>query len=117
FYSQDRALRPAAELNVPTAFSEFIRQRGPFEPAAGSTFEHVIRTKQSVHLADAAAEGQFFSNNSARLCGARAPPWPCRCSRRTSRSAQSPFIARRYDRSATDRSSLSAISRSRPSSP
>jgi GAF domain-containing protein len=71
FYYQDGALRPAAELNVPTAFSEFIRQRGPFQPAPGSTFEHVIRTKQSVHLADAAAEGQFFSNNSAKLGGAR----------------------------------------------
>jgi two-component system, NtrC family, sensor kinase len=71
FYYQDGALRPAAELNVPTAFSEFIRQRGPFQPAPGSTFEHVIRTKQPVHLADASAEGQFFSNNSARLGGAR----------------------------------------------
>src|SRR5262249_28665296 len=71
FYYQDGALRLAAELNVPTAFSEFIRQRGPFQPAPGSTFEHVIRTKQSVHLADAAAEGQFFSNNSAKLGGAR----------------------------------------------
>jgi GAF domain-containing protein len=71
FYYQDGVLRPAAELNVPTAFLEFIRQRGPFQPAPGSTFEHVIRTKQSVHLADAAAEGQFFSNNSAKLGGAR----------------------------------------------
>jgi len=71
FYYQEGVLRPAAELNVPTAFSEFIRQRGPFQPAPGSTFEHVIRTKQSVHLADAAAEGQFFSNNSAKLGGAR----------------------------------------------
>jgi GAF domain-containing protein len=71
FYYQDGALRPAAELNVPPPFSEFIRQRGPFQPAVGSTFEHVIRTKQPVLLADAATEGQFFSNNSARLGGAR----------------------------------------------
>src|SRR5262249_60366995 len=41
------------------------------QPAAGSTFELVIRTKQAVHLADAATEGQFFSNNSAKLGGAR----------------------------------------------
>src|SRR5262249_28496002 len=46
FYYEDGALRPAAELNVPTTFSEFIRQRGPFQPAPGSTFEHVIRTKR-----------------------------------------------------------------------
>ena len=71
FYYQDGALRPAAELNVPPPFSEFIRQRGPFQPAVGSTFEHVIRTKQPVLLADAATEGQFFSNNSAKLGGAR----------------------------------------------
>jgi GAF domain-containing protein len=71
FYYQDGALRPAAELNVPPLFSEFIRQRGSFQPAVGSTFEHVIRTKQPVLLADAATEEQFFSNNSAKLGGAR----------------------------------------------
>jgi signal transduction histidine kinase len=48
-----------------------MRQRGPFQPAVGSTFEHVIRTKQPVRLADAAAEEQFFSNNAAKLGGAR----------------------------------------------
>jgi hypothetical protein len=36
FYYQHGTLRPAAELNVPKAFSEFIRQRGPFQPAPGS---------------------------------------------------------------------------------
>jgi GAF domain-containing protein len=67
FYYQDGALRPAAELNVPTAYSEFMRQRGPHQLAAGSTFEQVFRTKQPVRLADAAARGQFFSNNAAKL--------------------------------------------------
>src|SRR6266566_59326 len=71
FYHEGGAFRPAAELNVPTAYSEFMRQRGPFQPAVGSTFEHVIRTKQPVRLADAAAEEQFFSNNAAKLGGAR----------------------------------------------
>jgi GAF domain-containing protein len=71
FYYQDGALRPAAELNVPTAYSEFMRTRGPHQLAVGSTFEHVLRTKQPVRLADAAAEGQFFSNNAAKLGGAR----------------------------------------------
>src|SRR5262245_21944051 len=71
FYYEDGALRPAAELNVPPPFAEFIRKRGPFQPAAGSTFEHVIRMKRPVLLADAATEGQFFSNNSAKLGGAR----------------------------------------------
>ena len=71
FYYEDGALRPAAELNVPPPFAEFIRKRGPFQPAVGSTFEHVIRMKRPVLLADAATEGQFFSNNSAKLGGAR----------------------------------------------
>jgi signal transduction histidine kinase/CheY-like chemotaxis protein/uncharacterized membrane protein len=71
FYYQDGALRPAAELNVPTAYSEFMRQRGPHQLAAGSTFEHVFRTKRPVRLADAATRGEFFSNNAAKLGGAR----------------------------------------------
>src|SRR5260370_24626241 len=71
FYYEGGAFRPAAELNVPRAYSEFMRQRGPFQPAVGSTFEHVIRTKQPVRLADAAAEERFFSNNAAKLGGAR----------------------------------------------
>src|SRR5262249_8774921 len=71
FSSQDGALRPAAELNVPRPYSEFMRQRGPHQLAAGSTFEHVLRTKQAVCLTDAAAEGQFFSNNAAKFVGAR----------------------------------------------
>jgi two-component system, NtrC family, sensor kinase len=48
-----------------------MRQRGPHQLAAGSTFEHVFRTKQPICLADAAAEGQFFSNNAAKFGGAR----------------------------------------------
>jgi signal transduction histidine kinase len=71
FHWQDGAFCPAAQLNVPTAYSELIRQRGSFQPAAGSTFEHLVRTKQVVHLADASAEGPFFSNNAAKLGGAR----------------------------------------------
>jgi GAF domain-containing protein len=71
YHYRDGALHPAAELNVPPAFSEFIRQRGAYLPVAGSTFEHLIRTKQAIHLTDAAAQGPFFANNSAKLGGAR----------------------------------------------
>ena len=71
FYYQDGTLRPAAELNVPTAFSKFIRQRGPFQPTPGSVFKHVILTKQPINVADGAAEGQFLSSNAVRLGGAR----------------------------------------------
>jgi two-component system, NtrC family, sensor kinase len=71
FYYQDGTLRPAAELNVPKDFSEFIRQRGPFQPAPGSVFKHLILTKQPINVADGAAEGQFLSSNAVRLGGAR----------------------------------------------
>jgi len=71
FYYRDGAFHPAAELNTPAAYSEFIRRRGSFLPAAGSTFEQLIRTKQVIHLTDAAAQGPFFSNAAAKLGGAR----------------------------------------------
>src|SRR6516165_4669221 len=71
YYYRNGAFHPAAEINVPPAFSEFIRRRGSYLPAAGSTFEHLIRTKQVIHLTDAAAQGPFFANNSAKLGGAR----------------------------------------------
>src|SRR5262249_20224690 len=71
YYYRNGAFHPAAELNVPPAFSEFIRRRGSYLPAAGSTFEQLIRTKQVIHLTDAAAQGPFFANNSAKLGGAR----------------------------------------------
>src|SRR5262245_39052059 len=67
FYYRDGTLRPAAELNVPKAFSEFIRQRGPFQPAPGSVFKHLILTKQPINVADGAAERQFLSSNAVRL--------------------------------------------------
>src|SRR5262249_12975374 len=71
FYYRDGTLRPAAELNVPKAFSEFIRQRGPFQPAPGSGFKHLILTNQPINVADGAAEGQFLSSNAVRLGAAR----------------------------------------------
>jgi GAF domain-containing protein len=71
YYYRDGVFHPAADLNVPPAFSEFIRQRGAYVPAPGSTFEQLLRTKQAIHLTDAAAQGPYFANNSAKLGGAR----------------------------------------------
>jgi GAF domain-containing protein len=71
FYYRGGTFHPAAELNTPAAYSEFIRQRGSFPPAAGSTFEHLIRTKQVINLTDAAAQGPFSSNAAAKFGGAR----------------------------------------------
>ena len=71
FYYRDGAFHPAAQLNVPIAFSEFIQRRGSYQPNTGSTFEHLIRTKQVIHLTDAAAGGSYPSNNAVKLGGAR----------------------------------------------
>ena len=71
FYYRDGAFHPAVQLNVPIAFSEFIQRRGSYQPYAGSTFEHLIRTKQVIHLTDAAAGGPYPSNNAVKLGGAR----------------------------------------------
>jgi GAF domain-containing protein/anti-sigma regulatory factor (Ser/Thr protein kinase) len=71
FYYRDGSFRPAALLNLPMAFSEFIQRRGSYQPEVGSTFEHLIRTKQIIHLTDAAAEGPYPSNMAAKLGGAR----------------------------------------------
>jgi len=71
FYYREGAFHPAAELNTPTAYSEFIRQRGSFPPASGSTFEHLVRTKQVINIVDAAAQGPFSSNAAAKFGGAR----------------------------------------------
>src|SRR5262249_20061540 len=71
FYYRDCTFTPAAQLNVQKAYAELIQQRGSFQPVSGSTFEHLTRTKQVIHLADATTERQFFSNNAAKLGGAR----------------------------------------------
>ena len=71
FYHRDGVFSPAAQLNVPKAYSDLIKQRGSFQPAVGSTFEQLARTKQVIHLADAASDPQFFSNNAVKLGGAR----------------------------------------------
>jgi GAF domain-containing protein len=71
FYYRDGTFHPAPELNVPMAFSEFIQRRGSYQPVVGSTFEHLIRTQQVIHLTDAAAEGPYPLNNAVKLGGAR----------------------------------------------
>ena len=71
FYYRDGAFHAAAQLNVPIAFSEFIQRRGSYQPNTGSTFEQLIRTKQVIHLTDAAAGGLYPSNNAVKLGGAR----------------------------------------------
>jgi class 3 adenylate cyclase len=61
-------LYPAAQFNTPTALLEAQMRRGPFKPLPGSAFDHLVRTKQVIHIADVAAEG--IPSMAARLGGA-----------------------------------------------
>jgi GAF domain-containing protein len=70
FYYTDGTFHPAAELNTPKTHADFIRQRGSFLPAPGSTFDQLVRTKQVINLADA-AQGPFSSNAAVKFGGAR----------------------------------------------
>jgi GAF domain-containing protein len=59
----------AAEVGTPTAFVEFMRQRGPFSPVPGSHLERVLQTKQVSHTIDYAADS--VDSPPVRLGGAR----------------------------------------------
>jgi GAF domain-containing protein len=52
-----QAFQFAAEVGTPPALAEFVRDRGPFQPMAGSHLDHVMRTKQVSHTVDYAADG------------------------------------------------------------
>jgi GAF domain-containing protein len=69
FRVEGNALRPTAHFGTPPELVEFQRQRGPYLPETGSTFDEVMRTKRVSHTADIAAEAR--SSPSARLGGAR----------------------------------------------
>ena len=60
---------PAALFGAPEAYSEFLRQRGSFQPAAGTALDRMLRTKDVVRIVDASAEPT--SAPSVRLSGAR----------------------------------------------
>ena len=45
----------AAGYGTPPAMVEFQRQRGPFLPAPGNSFDRMLRTRQVCHVADAQA--------------------------------------------------------------
>jgi GAF domain-containing protein len=61
--------RFAAEVGTPSAFAEFVRQRGPFRPLTGSHLDRVQRTKQVSYTADYAAEA--IDSPPVKLGGAR----------------------------------------------
>src|SRR5262249_8582480 len=60
---------PTAVLNAPPTLSEFIQQRGGFQPPSGTPLHRLLRTKSVVHSADDSAEQ--VPSPSAKLGGAR----------------------------------------------
>src|SRR5262249_7827392 len=61
---QEGGLRTVASHNVPPAFAE-ARRRRPLLPPPGSGLWEAIRTKQTVHLTDLAAERPYAERNPA----------------------------------------------------
>jgi signal transduction histidine kinase len=60
---------PTAVLNAPPPLSEFLQQRGAFQPSSGTPLHRLLRTKSVVHSADDSAEQ--VPSPSAKLGGAR----------------------------------------------
>jgi GAF domain-containing protein len=60
---------PTAVLNAPPTLSEFLQQRGAFQPPSGTPLHRLLRTKSVVHSADDSAEQ--VPSPSAKLGGAR----------------------------------------------
>ena len=60
---------PAASVGVPEVLADFYRQRGVFQPPAGSPLDRLLQVGSVVYTADEAAEPS--PGSPARLAGAR----------------------------------------------
>ena len=60
---------PVALFGAPPTLAEFVRERGAFEPPAGSNLDRLLRTKDVVRIADESAGPA--PGASARFAGAR----------------------------------------------
>ncbi|HTS42525.1 MAG TPA: GAF domain-containing protein [Xanthobacteraceae bacterium] len=60
---------PAAMINAPAAYAEFVRSRGQFLPQSGNSLDRVLQTKKMVHTTDQLTEA--VPTPSANLAGAR----------------------------------------------
>jgi GAF domain-containing protein len=50
------AFHPAAMLSAPPALAEFVRQRGSFQPPAGTPLDRLLKTGDAIYTADETAE-------------------------------------------------------------
>jgi GAF domain-containing protein len=63
------AFQPAAMLNAPQPYADFVWSRGPFLPQPGNALDRLLQTKQLIHTVDQLAEP--IPTPSAALGGAR----------------------------------------------
>jgi two-component system, NtrC family, sensor kinase len=67
-YEND-AFYPAAMLNAPSPYADFVWRRGRFLPQSGNALERLLQTKQVIHIVDKTDEQVLTP--SAKLGGAR----------------------------------------------
>jgi signal transduction histidine kinase len=65
----DGAFCPAAMLNAPPAYADFVWSRGRFLPEAGNVLDRLFQTRKAIHTIDAVSEQVPI--RSAKLGGAR----------------------------------------------
>jgi GAF domain-containing protein len=63
------AFHPAAMLNAPRAYGDFVSSRGRFLPESGNALDRVLQKRKLVHTVDVGTER--VPTPSARLAGAR----------------------------------------------
>ena len=63
------AFQPAAALNAPAPYTDFVWTRGRFLPQAGNALDQMLRTKRAIHTVDQLTEK--IPTPSAELGGAR----------------------------------------------
>jgi GAF domain-containing protein len=69
FRYENETVDPVARFGLPPVLADFLEQRGPFQPTAGTGLHRVLQTKNVVRIADDAAEP--VPGLAAKLGGAR----------------------------------------------
>ena len=69
FRYEDGLFYPAASLDVPPAYADFLSQQGSFAPKPGQLFGRLCQSKTVIHIVDRATEP--YVSPSVRYAGAR----------------------------------------------
>src|SRR5262249_37477454 len=77
---EDGELRMVALHGAPRPYED-LRRRNPIVPMS-AVLGRLVETKQTIHIADLAAEERYTTSAIVKLARARAHSSACRCSRR-----------------------------------